>query len=383
MIAEPDKLREFAVRYTAAWCSQDPASVAAFYSPGGSLIINDDAPARGRRAIAEAVQLFMTAFPDLRVVMDNILVRSDRAEYYWTLTGVNTGPGGTGKRVRISGFEAWKFREDGLIAESRGHFDSADYKRQIERGAEESRRLETSARKVARHLVSGLSSRPSLAGSETILGSFPPFEHHFVTGRKEHYCIHDGYCPRQATVYFDDASNDDQWQLEVYKFAREVCDKYGLKAICDVGCGSGYKLVTYFKEFATIGIDLPATCDFLRKKWPDRCWIDASYEAGPLQQIDLVIASDVIEHVLNPDELLRYIKQLSPGYVVLSTPDRNLLRVGTHDGPPKNPAHVREWSFAEFHAYVAQWFHIEEHFISCAAQGTQCLLCTPYTVNGR
>jgi len=56
--------------------------------------------------------------------------------------------------------------------------------------------------------------------------------------------------------------------------------------------------------------------------------------------------------------------------------DRNLLRVRTHDGPPKNPAHVREWSFAEFHAYIAPWFHIEHYFISCAAQGTQCLLCT-------
>lgn len=377
MITEPDKLREFAVRYTAAWCSQDPASVAAFYSPGGLLIINDGVPAGGRRAITEAVRQFMTAFPDLRVVMDNILVRSDRPEYHWTLTGVNSGPGGTGNRVRISGFEAWKFGEDGLIAESRGHFDNAAYKRQIERGGVESRRLETSAHKFARHLVSGLSSRPSLAGSETILGSFPPSEHHFVTGRREHYCIHDGYSPRQTTVYFDDASNDDQWQVEVYRFAREVCDKHGLKAICDLGCGSGYKLVTYFKEFATIGVDLPATCDYLRKKWPDRCWIEANHDVVPSKQIDLVIASDVIEHVLDPDELLGYIKQLCPKHVVLSTPDRNLLRVGTHDGPPKNPAHVREWSFAEFHAYIGHWFQIEEHFISCAAQGTQCLLCTP------
>lgn len=235
---------------------------------------------------------------------------------------------------------------------------------------------ETVAHQFARSLVSGPSSRPSVTGSETILGSFPPFEYHFLTGRKENYCIHDGYCPREAPLYFDDTSNDDQWQLEVYKFAREVCDKYGLKVICDIGCGSGYKLVTYFKEFTTIGVDLPATCEYLRKKWPDRCWIEANCDVPLSQQIELVIASDVIEHVLNPDELLEYIKKLSPRHVVFSTPDRNLLRTGTHDGPPRNPAHVREWSFSEFHAYIAQWFRIEEHFISCAAQGTQCLLCT-------
>jgi hypothetical protein len=48
----------------------------------------------------------------------------------WTLTGTNTGPGGTGKRVRISGYELWKVDDDGLIAESKGNFNSAEYERQ-------------------------------------------------------------------------------------------------------------------------------------------------------------------------------------------------------------------------------------------------------------
>ena len=33
MQADPTKLRKFAARYTDAWCSQDAASVAGFYSP--------------------------------------------------------------------------------------------------------------------------------------------------------------------------------------------------------------------------------------------------------------------------------------------------------------------------------------------------------------
>ncbi len=39
------KLREFAERYAAAWCRQDPTKVASFYSPTGSLRVNADAPA--------------------------------------------------------------------------------------------------------------------------------------------------------------------------------------------------------------------------------------------------------------------------------------------------------------------------------------------------
>jgi hypothetical protein len=64
-------------------------------------------------------------------------VRDDHAEYHWTLIGTNTGPGGTGKRVCISGFERWQIGADGLIAASRGNFDDADYRRQLGFGAVE------------------------------------------------------------------------------------------------------------------------------------------------------------------------------------------------------------------------------------------------------
>ncbi len=140
MKIESAQLRDLAKRYTAAWCSKDPASVAAFYSPNGSLRVNDDAPAVGRRAIGEVAQGFMTAFPDLEVMMDNVLIEGDRAIYHWTLAGTNTGPGGTGRRVRISGFEEWEIGGDGLIAESRGHFDNTAYQRQLKHGSEESLR---------------------------------------------------------------------------------------------------------------------------------------------------------------------------------------------------------------------------------------------------
>ena len=133
----PDPVLDFACRYTAAWCSQDAGRVAAFYSPDGSLCINGGAPAVGRAAITEAVQSFMTSFPDMRVRMDEVRVRSDCTEYQWTLTGTNTGPGGAGQRVHISGYEQWQIAADGLIGSSLGHFDDADYQRQLACGAGE------------------------------------------------------------------------------------------------------------------------------------------------------------------------------------------------------------------------------------------------------
>jgi uncharacterized protein (TIGR02246 family) len=136
------RLREFATRYTAAWCSQDPARVATFFSPNGSLAINGGVPSVGRSAIADAAQGFMTDFPDLEITMDDILFEGQKVIYKWTLSGTNTGPGGTGHRVRISGFEEWELGIDGLVVNSQGHFDSADYQLQLEHGMSEEPRTD-------------------------------------------------------------------------------------------------------------------------------------------------------------------------------------------------------------------------------------------------
>jgi uncharacterized protein (TIGR02246 family) len=124
-------VNDFARRYAHAWCNQDPESVAAFFAENGSLTVNDGPPAVGRAAIAEEALGFMRTFPDIIVTFDKLERRGDRTAFHWTLTGTNTGPGGTGKRVRISGYELWQFDDAGLIRESKGHFDSAEYERQI------------------------------------------------------------------------------------------------------------------------------------------------------------------------------------------------------------------------------------------------------------
>ena len=131
------KLQELGRKDTAAWCSQNAGSVAAFFAAGGSLTINDGNPNVGSAAITAAAQGFMTAFPDMIVTMDRVGVEEDYVVYRWTLTGTNTGPGGTGNAVRISGHEEWTIDGDGLIAQSKGHFDEAEYDRQLKVGSGE------------------------------------------------------------------------------------------------------------------------------------------------------------------------------------------------------------------------------------------------------
>jgi ketosteroid isomerase-like protein len=129
------ELTDFATRYAAAWSSQDPARLASFYSENGSLTVNAGTPAVGRRAITETAGGFMTAFPDMLVRLDEIGIEGSHAIFRWIWTGTNSGPGGTGQSVRMKGYEEWTLGTDGLIAVSNGHYDEAEYQRQLQFGA--------------------------------------------------------------------------------------------------------------------------------------------------------------------------------------------------------------------------------------------------------
>ena len=122
-----DELRKFAERYAEAWSSQNPDSVAAFYAEGGSISVNGAAPV----PIAQVARGFFLDFPDMVVTFDRLESRPDGTAFHWTFTGTNNGPSGTGNKVRISGHELWKMDNEGLIAESKGNFDAADYERQL------------------------------------------------------------------------------------------------------------------------------------------------------------------------------------------------------------------------------------------------------------
>ena len=128
-------LTDFGTRYAAAWSSQNSAQLASFYAKSGSLIVNGGTPSTGRTAIAAKAQSFMTAFPDMVVKLERMDQHGDHPVFRWIWTGTNTGPGGTGKFVRMTGYEEWTLDANGLIAKSDGHYDEADYERQLKGGA--------------------------------------------------------------------------------------------------------------------------------------------------------------------------------------------------------------------------------------------------------
>jgi len=118
------QIEQLARGYTEAWCSRDPRRVAAHYVTRGTIAINGGEPV----PIAGVAESFVAAFPDIEVFMDDLVVTEDLVEYHWTFTGTSAE---TGKSVRIPGFEEWTIGADGLSDGSRGHYDQAEYDRQV------------------------------------------------------------------------------------------------------------------------------------------------------------------------------------------------------------------------------------------------------------
>ncbi len=182
------------------------------------------------------------------------------------------------------------------------------------------------------------------------------------------YCIKKDYISRTSYTHYDDRGATDSWQDEVYFAAHQIANTNQFSTIADVGCGSGYKLIKYFSSYQTVGFEIEPTLSFLKATYPDRLWESSDF-SQPLigRKFDLIICSDVIEHLVDPNELLNWLQGLDFKLLVISTPDRDRLlsrqrNYQSQTGPPVNSAHVREWSFDELKCYIGRYFDIVDHF---------------------
>ena len=174
----------------------------------------------------------------------------------------------------------------------------------------------------------------------------------------------DAYQARIDSDYFDDTLSirtDTVFQPELYPMAERLLAGTGRTRLVDVGCGIGKKLAASSAP-EKLGIDIGANIAHCRMAHPDAAqWVELDLGhpvpasiAQPIGPRDVVICSDVIEHIPDPRHLLAFLAQCfrQGALVITSTPDRVLVRGADHLGPPPNKAHVREWALAEYRALL-------------------------------
>ncbi len=187
----------------------------------------------------------------------------------------------------------------------------------------------------------------------------------------DRYCLPDDYNHRLDNSFFDDTPYKDEYQDEVYAEAKKIVLNNKYTSILDIGTGSGFKLLKYFSEYRTLGIDVEPTITFLRHQYPEKEWGDFDSIS---ESYNLAICSDVIEHVTDPDEFIASINNLDFDKIIFSTPDRDSMYGAGTIGEPLNSAHVREWTMSEFYCYLSRHFMIEYQLK--VEPNTQILVCT-------
>lgn len=194
-----------------------------------------------------------------------------------------------------------------------------------------------------------------------------------MTTNPLNYFLPYGYESRDAVPHFDDTPFRDEFQDAVYRHGQYYLIKMKLTRVLDIGCGSGFKLMKYFGGYNTeaVGVEVEPTLSWLRATYPHREWSDGI----PYGRWDLVMCSDVIEHVKDPDALLDSIADTDFKYLVISTPASDLLGHGTELGPPRNIHHAREWTQEGFKQYISSRFEVVEQVIFDSA--TQVIVAKP------
>lgn len=160
-------------------------------------------------------------------------------------------------------------------------------------------------------------------------------------------------------------------QFAVYQWAEKIVKTHNIKVIADVGCGFAAKLSWLYNKHPhlnVIGIDQPHAVDLCKEKHNFGDWLGVNFEDKPeqiKQKVDLIISSDVIEHLEDPRFLLNYFKAISTKdtLILISTPERDLLR-GSDTLNSPNPYHIREWNKSELSTFLkSEGFDIIEHRI--------------------
>lgn len=168
--------------------------------------------------------------------------------------------------------------------------------------------------------------------------------------------IREGYTAREKPDYFHDVQPDGKiWQPDVLPIAVHIARQTGAKRLLDIGCGRGTKLIPYASEFEIIGVDFGDNIQYCRQNYTWGQWIECDLEKDWITVLgnipSVVVCSDVIEHLIMPDHLIRMLvgasKTLDVNAVIVSTPDRLRTYGYDHNGIPSNPHHVREWTLME------------------------------------
>jgi uncharacterized protein (TIGR02246 family) len=113
-------------RREAAWRKRDAPALAADHTPIGVVVSPTGGVLEGRAQIEHIYNVWFTAFPDLTITTEDLIVDGDRVAWLCRIAGTHLGEffgvSATKRRIEIAGAFIYRL-QDGLIAHERRVLD--------------------------------------------------------------------------------------------------------------------------------------------------------------------------------------------------------------------------------------------------------------------
>jgi len=160
----------------------------------------------------------------------------------------------------------------------------------------------------------------------------------------------------------------------------------GVTAVLEAGCGNGYitaVLAEYFKNMTAFDIDETKVAQAKAKGIDGAVFgVNSIYESGYADgSFDLVVSTEVFEHLENPAAALAEVARISKKYILLSVPNEplwsfmNMVRFKYLSSFGNTPGHINRWSVKSFPRFLRAG---GVDGIKTAAPGPWAMfLCTP------
>ncbi len=149
---------------------------------------------------------------------------------------------------------------------------------------------------------------------------------------------------------------------QLYKFATFLAEKYSCEYIIEIGCGHALDLINLYPRFNVIGIDKKENIQFCQNQYSFGNWVAINLENPDIEQLlrseilekSIIICANVIEHLFDPDPLVKTIAKLSEiaPAVLLTSVERDIVRKENNSQYLKNANTVREWNQGELFNYL-------------------------------
>lgn len=222
-------------------------------------------------------------------------------------------------------------------------------------------------------------------------------KHFIITGKKHmakihNYGIKKGYISKNSNQSTDTYRESRFWsknriigsryyQYDFYKYNTHIFKKNNFNSVLDVGCGTAQKLITFFQKISSeiAGIDQAHPISYCNNnyKFSNVTFHVDDFDNPKLnlqKKFDLIICSDVIEHVEDPEKLLAYLRKYANkrSIICVSSPERDRLRGITNFSSP-HKEHVREWNARELRTFIEKsGFRVIDHRIFNALSFNFC-----------